>query len=147
MDDRGADYPVTVDPIAQEAYLKASNTDRGDTFGWSVAVSGDTVVVGAPQEYSNGTGVNPSSQTDNSADASGAAYVFSGHGPGNGGPGDVNSDGVVDCLDLQAVQASFGRRAGEPGFSRNADVTGDGVVDVRDLATIARALPSGARCE
>ena len=32
---------------SQQAYLKASNTDAGDSFGWSVAVSGDTVVVGA----------------------------------------------------------------------------------------------------
>jgi hypothetical protein len=27
----------------QDAYLKASNADAGDYFGWSVAVSGDTI--------------------------------------------------------------------------------------------------------
>ena len=32
---------------SQQAYLKASNTDAADIFGRSVAVSGDTVVVGA----------------------------------------------------------------------------------------------------
>ena len=32
---------------AQQAYLKASNTGAGDYFGYSVAISGDTVVVGA----------------------------------------------------------------------------------------------------
>ena len=32
---------------SQQAYLKASNTEAGDDFGSSVAVSGDTVVVGA----------------------------------------------------------------------------------------------------
>ena len=32
---------------SQQAYLKASNTDANDQFGYSVAVSGDTVVVGA----------------------------------------------------------------------------------------------------
>ena len=32
---------------SQQAYLKASNTGAGDQFGCSVAVSGDTVVVGA----------------------------------------------------------------------------------------------------
>ena len=32
---------------SQQAYLKASNTDANDAFGMSVAVSGDTVVVGA----------------------------------------------------------------------------------------------------
>ncbi len=76
VDDRGAAYPVTVDPVAQQAYLKASNTDVNDGFGKSVAVSGDIAVVGAPFEDSNGTGVNPASQADNSASSSGAAYVF-----------------------------------------------------------------------
>ncbi len=75
VDVRGARYPVTIDPIAQQAYLKASNTDGVDFFGHSVAISGDTVVVGAPLEDSNTTGVN-GSQADNSAGDSGAAYVF-----------------------------------------------------------------------
>ena len=76
VDDRHASYPITIDPIAQQkAYLKASNTDSGDYFGRSVAVSGDTVVVGALGESSNATGVN-GNQADNSASYSGAAYVF-----------------------------------------------------------------------
>src|SRR5439155_4383168 len=60
---------------SQQAYLKASNTETYDVFGSSVAVSGDTVVVGAVGEYSNATGVN-GNQSDNSAPSSGAAYVF-----------------------------------------------------------------------
>ncbi|HET6611856.1 MAG TPA: cadherin-like beta sandwich domain-containing protein [Kofleriaceae bacterium] len=60
---------------AQEAYIKASNTDPGDKFGGSVAVDGDTLVVGAPNEQSAVSGVN-GDQTDNSADQAGAAYVF-----------------------------------------------------------------------
>jgi len=59
----------------QQAYLKASNTETSDRFGFSVAVSGDTVVVGAYQEDSNATGVNDN-QSDNSAANAGAAYVF-----------------------------------------------------------------------
>jgi len=59
----------------QQAYLKASNTEEGDTFGSVVAISGDTIVVGAPAEASSTTGVN-GLQTDNSAPGSGAAYVF-----------------------------------------------------------------------
>ncbi|WP_295449705.1 Ig-like domain repeat protein, partial [uncultured Thiodictyon sp.] len=59
----------------QQAYLKASNTQAGDQFGWRVAVSGDTVVVGAPYEDSNATGVD-GNQGDNSASSAGAAYVF-----------------------------------------------------------------------
>jgi hypothetical protein len=59
----------------QQAYLKASNTDAGELFGVSVAVSGDTVVVGAPFEASSGTGVN-GNQTLKTMKESGAAYVF-----------------------------------------------------------------------
>jgi hypothetical protein len=66
---------------SQQAYLKASNTGANDQFGSRVAISGDTVVVGAHQESSNATGVN-GDQSDNSAFASGAAYVFSGLGLG-----------------------------------------------------------------
>ncbi|HKQ49719.1 MAG TPA: FG-GAP repeat protein [Phycisphaerae bacterium] len=75
VDEREAVYPLTIDPIAQQAYLKASNTGVGDLFGNSVAVSGDTVVVGAYRERSSATGVN-GNQADNTLSAAGAAYVF-----------------------------------------------------------------------
>lgn len=74
-DDKDAQYPVTIDPLAQNAYVKASNAEALDNFGAAVAVSGDTVVIGAPQEQSNATGVN-GDQTNNSASGAGAAYVF-----------------------------------------------------------------------
>jgi len=32
---------------AQQAYVKFSNSNVGENFGWAVAVSGDTMVVGA----------------------------------------------------------------------------------------------------
>jgi hypothetical protein len=60
---------------SQQGYLKASNTDSGDAFGWSIATSGDSVVVGAISEDSSATGLN-GDQSDNSAPNSGAAYVF-----------------------------------------------------------------------
>ena len=66
---------------AQEAYLKASNTDAGDYFGSSVAVSGDTLAVGAILEESGATGVG-GDQGDNSAWGSGAVYVFRRTGTG-----------------------------------------------------------------
>jgi hypothetical protein len=75
VDDTHAAYPLTIDPLFQQAYLKASNTEMNDSFGASVAVSGDTLVVGAPYEASNATGVN-GNQADNSAAYAGAAYVF-----------------------------------------------------------------------
>jgi hypothetical protein len=58
----------------QQAYLKASNTGAGDNLGTSVAVAGNTVVVGASKEDSSTTGVN--STSNESATAAGAAYVF-----------------------------------------------------------------------
>ena len=75
VDERGARYPLTIDPLAQQAYLKASNTDADDAFGQVAAISGDTVVIGAPGEASAATGVN-GDQADDSANQAGAAYVF-----------------------------------------------------------------------
>ena len=61
----------------QQAYIKASNTDAGDTFGESVSLSadGNTLAVGAHQEDSVSAGVN-GAQTDNTASTSGAVYLF-----------------------------------------------------------------------
>ena len=73
--DQNACYPLTIDPVAQQAYLKAANTGAGDQFGISVDVFGDTVVVGAPLEDSNAAGVN-GNQASEAAPNSGAAYVF-----------------------------------------------------------------------
>lgn len=56
---------------SQQAYIKASNAEAGDNFGASVAISGDTLVVGAHLEDGDGT-----SQADNALPGAGAAYVF-----------------------------------------------------------------------
>jgi hypothetical protein len=63
---------------AQEAYLKAPNAEVTDQFGWSVAVSGDTVAVGAYGEDSNQTTITngTTASADNSASSAGAVYVF-----------------------------------------------------------------------
>lgn len=58
----------------QQAYLKASNSDEDDRFGTSVAIDGNTIVVGAPREGSSATGVNGSQL--NEGTYAGAAYVF-----------------------------------------------------------------------
>jgi hypothetical protein len=62
--DSGARYPLLIDPWLQLAKLTASNGAAGDSFGWSVGVSGNTVVVGAPNATVNGVRDQ------------GAAYVF-----------------------------------------------------------------------
>lgn len=70
-------FDRTGDTWDQVAYLKASNTEASDSFGVAVAVSGETVVVGALGEdgasASPGVGVD---EGDNTAGTSGAAYIF-----------------------------------------------------------------------
>ncbi len=111
VDESLAEYPLLIDPIVQQAYLKASNTDNGDTFGLSVSVSGDTMVVGAYGESSDATGVN-GDESDNSAPLAGAAYVF------------VRSGG---SWAQQAYLKSSNAEAGD-GFGVSASIHGDTIV-------------------
>ena len=68
---------------SQQAYLKASNGDSidrnlgsyGDVFGYAVAVSGNTLAVGAFVEESCASGIN-GNQADNNCPSAGAVYVF-----------------------------------------------------------------------
>ena len=110
VDERGARYPITVDPIAQQAYLKASNTEAGDSFGTSVAISGDTVVVGAPFEDSGAKAIN-GDQNDNSVFSAGAVYIF------------VRINGVWS----QQAYLKPSKNAGEA-FGRSVAISGDTVV-------------------
>ena len=65
VNDAGAQGPITIDPsFAEEAELTAADGAMGDDFGLSVAISGNTLVVGAP--YAT-IGANT---------YQGAAYVF-----------------------------------------------------------------------
>ncbi len=59
----------------QTAMLKASNTDPGDSFGASVDISRNTLVVGAIGEQSAATGMD-GDQTSDEGFFSGAAYLF-----------------------------------------------------------------------
>jgi hypothetical protein len=75
----GAVYMFTHDGTSwsQEAYIKASNTDKSDHFGDAVSLSdnGNTLAVSATSEASIATGID-GDQDDNSAGGSGAVYVF-----------------------------------------------------------------------
>ncbi|GAB4339772.1 MAG: hypothetical protein Kow0089_12970 [Desulfobulbaceae bacterium] len=67
VDEQEATYPVTIDPWLQRAKLTASDGAESDILGFSVAISNNTIVVGAPD-----------------ADGGkGAAYVF--EKPSDGG--------------------------------------------------------------
>ena len=71
VDDATARYPLLIDPIAQDVYIKAFNTGENDRFGMSVALDGHTLVVGAPGEGSANGDPN-----NNGAPGRGAVYVF-----------------------------------------------------------------------
>ena len=148
VEDRGARYPITIDPIVQQAYVKASNTGADDFFGLVVAVSGDTVVVGAWAEDSNATGVN-GNQADNSQVFSGAAYVFVRSGgtwtqeaylkASNTGAGDQFGYSVAVSGDTVVVGA-WAERSNATGVSGNqadntAATSGAAYVFVRSGAT------------
>ncbi|HSG89682.1 MAG TPA: cadherin-like beta sandwich domain-containing protein [Pseudomonadales bacterium] len=60
--------------LAQEAYLKASNTGP-DRFGAALALSGSTLAVGAPDESSAAAGID-GDENDDSLATAGAVYLF-----------------------------------------------------------------------
>ena len=113
---------------SQQAYLKASNTRAGDNFGYAIAISGETVVVGAVNEDSSTTGVN-SSPNETAANA-GAAYVFTRSGASwsqqaylkasNTGAGDNFGSSVTISGDILAVGAAY-EDSSSTGVNSNPD--------------------------
>lgn len=94
------------DPV----YLKASNTDAHDLFGFSLALSRDgrTLAVSAPWEDGSGAGANPAD--DNAALQSGAVYVFRREGNAWSGPSYLKaSNPDADDNFGGAIHAPFGR--------------------------------------
>ena len=63
VNDTDAVYPLTIDPWIQQQKLTAADGAASDNFGWSVALDGDTAVVGAKGDDDGGSN-------------SGSAYVF-----------------------------------------------------------------------
>lgn len=45
VDEADARFPITIDPVAQQAYLNGSNAMVGDQFGYSEVVSSDTAAI------------------------------------------------------------------------------------------------------
>ena len=145
--DSGAVYVFTRSGTAwtQAAYLKASNTGRGDRFGYSVSLSGDTLAVGARLEDSNATGIE-GIQSNNGASDSGAVYVFTRSGTAwtqaaylkasNTGRGDRFGYSVSLSGDTLAVGARLedSNATGVGGSQSNNSAIGSGAVYVRRIA-------------
>lgn len=67
IDAQHARFPLRIDPFLQSAELTPSGGEEGDRLGESVAISGNTIVVGAPKFLVGAHG---------SEEARGAAFVF-----------------------------------------------------------------------
>ncbi len=100
VDDRGAAYPITIDPFfTQLQKISASDAALDNEFGYATAMSGDLAVVGAPGNNSG----------------AGAAYIF-----------ERNQGGKDSWGQVTKITASDG--AGGDGFGTSVAVSGHTVV-------------------
>jgi hypothetical protein len=96
--------------------LLASDANEGDTFGLSVALSADHVIVGSPYNSDNGP-------------SSGSAYIFD-----NFLVSDFDSDSDVDFRDYAKLVACWLQN--DPLRDVAPPPAGDGIVDLEDLAVL-----------
>lgn len=61
--------------------------------------------------------------------------------------GDVNLDGVVNCLDYELIKTHYGAIVGQANYLDLADPNRDGLVNVLDLAFVQAHLPKGTVCQ
>ncbi len=95
VDTRGAHYPLRIDPIVQNAELTATDGAENSALGYSVAVSGTTIAVGAEGQTVKGDTLQ------------GAVYVFS----------EPASGGYVNSTQTAELTASDGAKNDGLGFS------------------------------
>ncbi|HUU85723.1 MAG TPA: FG-GAP repeat protein [Phycisphaerae bacterium] len=100
----------------EEAKLLASDGAADDWFGYSVAVSGDTAVIGAFRHDDNGPD-------------SGSAYIVK---LTPACVGDIDGDGDTDGTDLEILLGDWGC----PGGGHASDLDGDGDRDQGDLGVL-----------
>jgi len=117
--DHGARYPVVVDPIVQVAELTEANGSANDAWGYSVAISGNTVVVGWPNA------------TVGSNRAQGAVYVFA-----------MPPTGWANMTPTAVLTASDG--LGNDGLGSSVAVSGQTIVAGAPQCSIGRDANQGA---
>ncbi|MEK8019253.1 MAG: thrombospondin type 3 repeat-containing protein [Candidatus Parabeggiatoa sp.] len=103
VDASDAVYPLTIDPWLQQAKLTASDGGKSDYFGDTVAISGDTVVVGAYYDDDKGTN-------------SGSVYVF------------VKPDGGWATTSAFNAKLTASDGAASDYFGKSVAISGDTVV-------------------
>jgi hypothetical protein len=134
VDDTAAVYPVTVDPLlSRETKLTPSDAAADDLFGFSVAISGETALVGSPGHDSS----------------SGSAYAFVRSGgiwsqeqkltAGDASAGDLFGRTVAIDGDTAVVGAPFGGDAGESSGSAYVLVRSGGVWSQQQKLTASDA--------
>ena len=127
---------------SQEAYVKASNPGIGDNFGFSISLSsdGDTLAVGAPYEDSSATGVGGNT-SDNSAEDSGAVYVFTYSGSSWGQQAYIKASNTGDYDDFgYAISLSSDGNT----LAVGADYEGSNATGINGNQNNEDAMSSGA---
>lgn len=104
VDDRGARYPVRIDPFVQQSELSDKPGAPGEEFGEAIAVSGRTLVVGTIQHMAASTGRE-----------AGAAYVFT-----------APASGWAHAKQAAILQAPTGQAEEE--FGRSVAISGNKVI-------------------
>jgi hypothetical protein len=110
--DSGSAYLFDTTTGEQLFKLTASDAEANQLFGYSVAISGTTAIVGAWGD-------------DDAAPNSGSAYIFNLNST-TPCPTDLNNSGTTDLSDLNTLLAAFGN-------SPAGDTNGDGATDLADL--------------
>jgi trimeric autotransporter adhesin len=101
VDDAGARYPLTIDPFVQQAKLTRSSPGGYDGLGDSVAIAGDTIVVGAagaetPERYIHeGSAYVFVKPAGGWANATQTARLVGGTTPSFGGSVAISGDTIV----------------------------------------------------
>lgn len=132
--DEGAAYVFmrTGTSWTEEAKLKAMDAAPGDQYGYSVAVSADTVAAGA---WKN----DGAAGTD-----SGGAYVHRCAPPCCRGDMDLST--LVDVNDIPQIETVLVTDSGTPDEICAADVNGDGTPDGLDVQALVDKLLAGGAC-
>ncbi len=112
---------------SQTAYLKASNAEDGDEFGYGVALDGDTLVVSAKDE--DGDANSTLTSPNNAAPDAGAVYVWQKVGGDweqqaylkahNAGPNDLFGEDVA--IDDETIVVSAYQEDGDANSTVNQD--------------------------